>query len=169
MEDQQIARIIVVRVVWQWYTVVRRKLLLHSAGQNSVSSVHTHVPRHHVISNSHFGGAKTLIWRASRYTGDCLSQRESYTCIVYQNVNVFLSYPLGIHSFSILSNDRSKASSKTIPPHSAIQSFLLQMRVSSPVLKVIQQLPTSSSSSSCHFHLSLYLSFDDLFQKAVST
>ena len=25
-----------------------------------------------------------------------------------------------IHSFSILSNDRSKASSKTIPPHSAI-------------------------------------------------
>ena len=43
-----------------------------------------------------------------------------------------------IHSFSILSDDRSKASSKTIPPHSAIQSFLLQMRVSSPVLKVIQ-------------------------------
>ena len=27
---------------------------------------------------------------------------------------------LFIHSFSILSNDRSKASSKTIPPHSAI-------------------------------------------------
>jgi hypothetical protein len=26
----------------------------------------------------------------------------------------------GIHSFSILSDDRSKASSKTIPPHSAI-------------------------------------------------
>jgi len=43
-----------------------------------------------------------------------------------------------IHSFSILSDDRSKASSKTIPPHSAIESFLLQMRVSSPVLKVIQ-------------------------------
>jgi hypothetical protein len=43
-----------------------------------------------------------------------------------------------IHSFSILSADRSKASSKTIPPHSAIQSFLLQMRISSPVFKVIQ-------------------------------
>jgi len=41
-------------------------------------------------------------------------------------------------SFSILSNDRFKASSKTIPPHTAIYSFPLQMRVSSPVLKVIQ-------------------------------
>ena len=40
--------------------------------------------------------------------------------------------------FSILSDDRSKASSKTIPPHSAIQSLLFQMRVSTPVLKVIQ-------------------------------
>ena len=29
-------------------------------------------------------------------------------------------HPVDIHSFSILSNDRSKASSKTIPPHSAI-------------------------------------------------
>ena len=43
-----------------------------------------------------------------------------------------------IHSFSILPDDRSKASSKTMPPHSAIQSLLLQMRISSPVLKVIQ-------------------------------
>ena len=57
-----------------------------------------------------------------------------------------------IHSFSILSDDRFKASSKTIPPHSAIQSFLLQMRVSSPILKVTQQFLTSSSSSSCHYY-----------------
>ena len=57
-----------------------------------------------------------------------------------------------IHSFSSLSYDRSKASSKASSPHSAIQSFLLQMRVSSPFLKVIQQLPASSSSSSCHFY-----------------
>ena len=41
-------------------------------------------------------------------------------------------------SFSSLSYDRSKASSKASSPHSAIQSFLLQMRVSSPFLKVIQ-------------------------------
>ena len=43
-----------------------------------------------------------------------------------------------IHSFNILSDDRSKASSKMMPPYSAIQSLLLQMRISSPVLKVIQ-------------------------------
>ena len=41
-------------------------------------------------------------------------------------------------SFSSLSYDRSKASSKASSPHSAIQSFLFQMRVSSPFLKVIQ-------------------------------
>ena len=43
-----------------------------------------------------------------------------------------------VHSFSILSYDRSKASPKAIPPHSVIYSFLIQMRVSSPVLKAIQ-------------------------------
>jgi len=42
------------------------------------------------------------------------------------------------HSFSILSDDRSKASSKTMPPYSAIQSLLLQIRISCPVLKVIR-------------------------------
>ena len=44
---------------------------------------------------------------------------------------------LFIHSFSSLFYDRSKASSKASSPHSAIQSFLFQMRVSSPFLKVI--------------------------------
>jgi len=39
---------------------------------------------------------------------------------------------------SSLSYDRSKASSKGSSPHSAILSFLLQIRVSSPFLKVIQ-------------------------------
>jgi len=43
-----------------------------------------------------------------------------------------------VHSFSSLSYDRSKASSKASCPHSAIYSFLLQMTVSSPFLKVIQ-------------------------------
>ena len=43
-----------------------------------------------------------------------------------------------IHSFSILSDDKSKTSSKTMPPYSAMQSLLLHMRISSPVLKVIQ-------------------------------
>ena len=43
-----------------------------------------------------------------------------------------------IHSFSSLSYDRSKASSKASCPHSAIQSFLLQMRVSSPFLNTFR-------------------------------
>ena len=43
-----------------------------------------------------------------------------------------------IRSFSSLSYDRSKASSKANSLHSAIQSVLFQMRVSSPFLKVIQ-------------------------------
>jgi len=41
-------------------------------------------------------------------------------------------------SFSSLSYNRSKISSKVSSPHSAIQSFLYQMRVSSPFFKVIQ-------------------------------
>ena len=53
--------------------------------------------------------------------------------------------------------------------HSAIQSFLLQMRISSPFLKVIQQFPTSSSSSSRHLYSPFYLSFNNPLQKAVST
>ena len=72
-------------------------------------------------------------------------------------------------SFSSLSYDRSKASCKASSPHSAIQSFLFQMKVSSPFLKVIQQLPTSSSSSFCHFYPPFYLSFSNLLQKTVST
>jgi len=43
-----------------------------------------------------------------------------------------------ILSFRSLSHDRSKASSKASSPHSAIQSFLLQIRVSCPFHKVFQ-------------------------------
>jgi len=46
--------------------------------------------------------------------------------------NVFLI------SFSSLSYNRSKASSKASSPHSAIQSFLFQMRVSSPFLNPLK-------------------------------
>jgi len=46
--------------------------------------------------------------------------------------------PHFIYSFSSLSYDMSKASSKASSPHSAIYCFLLQMRVFSPFLKVIQ-------------------------------
>jgi nitrate reductase NapE component len=43
-----------------------------------------------------------------------------------------------IHSFSSLSHDRSKASSKASSPRSAIYSFLLEMIASFPFLAVIQ-------------------------------
>ena len=86
--------------------------------------------------------------------------------ITLRNILKRTSYQ-GVHSFSSLSYDRSKASSRATSPHSAIQSFLLQMRILSPFLKVIQQFPTSSSSSSCHFPPPFYLSFNNPLQKAV--
>ena len=50
-----------------------------------------------------------------------------------------------IHSFSSLSYDRSKASSKASSPHSAIQSFLLQMKV---LLVVVGPVgPTTNNST----------------------
>ena len=56
-----------------------------------------------------------------------------------------------IHSFSSLSYDRSKASSKASSPHSAIQTFLLQMRVfclslrsSNSFLRLLPCLPLTS-------------------------
>jgi hypothetical protein len=73
-----------------------------------------------------------------------------------------------VHSFSSLSYDRSKTSSKASSPYSAIQSFLLQMRLSFAFLKFIQWLSTSSSSSSFYFYPPLF-SFSNPFYKAVST
>ena len=66
-----------------------------------------------------------------------LSKHLDYNSSLHE-INL-LTWPHSfIHSFNILSDDRSKASSKTMPPYSAMQSLLLQMRISSPVLKVIQ-------------------------------
>ena len=69
------------------------------------------------------------------------NRTEPYRIVLYCTVlykpNITKT-PAPIHSFSSLSYDRPKASSKASSPHSAIQSFLLQMRVSSPFLKVIQ-------------------------------
>jgi hypothetical protein len=62
--------------------------------------------------------------------------------IIYRIVSYIIICIIYIHSFSSLSYDRSKASSKASSPHSAIQSFLLQMRVSSPFLKVAEEYPT---------------------------
>ena len=56
---------------------------------------------------------------------------------------------------------------KAPPPTQALHKVrssasFLQMTVSSPFLKVIQKLPTSSSSPSCHFYPPFYLSFNNL-------
>ena len=61
-----------------------------------------------------------------------------YMLELTKNIWTMQVHILTLLLFSMLSDDRSNASSKTIPPHSAIQSLLFQMRVSSPVLKVIQ-------------------------------
>ena len=63
--------------------------------------------------------------------------KNSHT-LPYSRTAFFNNFFQLIHSFSSLFYDRSKASSKASSPHSAIQSLLLQMRVSSPFLKVIQ-------------------------------
>ena len=80
------------------------------------------------------------------------------------HVNMRLAYP-----FCILPYDRSTASSEAGSPHSAIQYFLFQVSVYSPFLKVVQQLRTSSFSSSSHFYPSPYLPFNNIFQEAVPT
>jgi hypothetical protein len=67
--------------------------------------------------------------------GDCGNGGSSVRCTPQGR---FYTACLLHSSFSSLSYDRSKASSKASSPYSAIQSFLFQMRVSSPFLKVIQ-------------------------------
>jgi hypothetical protein len=64
-------------------------------------------------------------------------KKELFGYVIYVDIfrDIFSIYFI---SLSSLSYDRSKASSKSSSPHSVIQSFLLQMRVSSPFLKVIQ-------------------------------
>ena len=74
--------------------------------------------------------------------------------------NMITSVFSTIHSFCGLSYERSTTASKASLPQSVIQCFLFQFPVSSLFLKVIQQLLTSSSSSS------FYLSFS-FVQKAV--
>ena len=74
-----------------------------------------------------------------------------------------------LYSLCGLSYDMCIASKKASSPQGAIQCFLFQFPISSLFLKIIQQLFTSSSSSSRHFYSSLYLPFNNVFQKAVPT
>jgi hypothetical protein len=74
-----------------------------------------------------------------------------------------------IHSHRSRPYDRSIASSKASPPHSAVYCVLFHFKVFSRFLTFIQQLPMSSSSYSRHLHHSVYLPLSNVFQKAVPT
>ena len=74
-----------------------------------------------------------------------------------------------VHSPCCLPYDRFIGSSKASSPHSAIQCFLFKFAVISLSFKVILQLLTSYCSSPRHFNPSFYLSFNNVFQKAVPT
>ena len=113
--------------------------------------------------------------------------RENHVCVLQRRRPVLLHKLNNKDSFSKLS---CISSYKQQLFHSFKQSVLRQVqslfhselstqcdpelppsneRVSSPFLNVIQQLPTTSSLSSCHFYPPLYLSFNNTLQKAVST
>ena len=74
-----------------------------------------------------------------------------------------------IHSFYSLSFVRHTVSSKASSPQIAMQWFHFQFTISSSFLNTIKYLLTSSSSSIRHLNLSIYLSFNNVFQKAVPT
>jgi len=80
------------------YMFVNFQVFIHS---NGLETLYQHVPRK-ILPNEYGGEAGRLDELHGRYS--------KAHCIVTDN----------IHSFSILSDDRSKASSKTIPRHSAI-------------------------------------------------
>jgi hypothetical protein len=67
-----------------------------------------------------------------------------------------------IHSFSSLSYDRSKASSKASSPHGAIQSFLLQMRVTSKFRKQKLNIANFAASSRCTYWQQCMIKVDKL-------
>ena len=74
-----------------------------------------------------------------------------------------------ILSFYSQPYDRFVASSKVNSPQVAIHCFFFQFTVFCLFFNVTQQILTSSSSFPLHFYPSLYLSFNNVFQKAVPT
>jgi hypothetical protein len=84
--------------------------------------------------------ATQLQLNISYYISYIIHHKSYIISYIIYHISYILSYHIYhiIHSFRSLSYDRSKSSSKVSSPHSAIQSFLFQMRVSSPFFKVIQ-------------------------------
>jgi hypothetical protein len=83
----------------------------------------------------HFIYSRILLVFMGLSRGYAVSYSEN--TVSYPAIEQFFQFSSFIHPSS-LSYDRYKASSKASSLHSAIQSFLLQIRVSSPFLKVTQ-------------------------------
>ena len=105
------------------------KKIMHVAVCSELSACMYHTVRRYAPEDGYIHCASNL-FPAKLIKSD----KSDFTIQIYIYIYIYLY----IHSFSSLSYDRSKASSKASSPHSAIQSFLFQMRVSSPFLKVIQ-------------------------------
>ena len=78
-------------------------------------------------------------------------------------------YPFIHHSLRCLYYERSVGSYKSSSPQGVIWCHMFQFWVFSGFINIIQELLTSSASSSCHFYLNLYLFFDNVFWKKVPT
>ena len=82
-----------------------------------------------------------------------------------RNVTTLWLFTFWLISFSSLSYDRSKASSKASSPHSAIQSFLLQMnpllplRSSNSFLRLLTCLPVTSIPPYIYMCIYIYIYF----------
>jgi hypothetical protein len=79
-----------------------------------------------------------MTWKCNSNEASEYSRKEGYKSSRTRHTTITDSPGEVKDSFSSPSYDRSKASSEAISPHREIQSFLFQMRVSSPFLKVIQ-------------------------------
>ena len=84
---------------------------------------------------------------------------DNVNCVIVVLILLLLFLLLIIITIKFLSYERSIASSQTSSPERASQCFLSQFTVSFRLLKVIQQLLKSSSTSSRLF----YLSFSNVF------
>ena len=139
-------------------TLMKPSLRLHTMTVSSTSGIQRLTQLHRNLRNptftklmnccTHQNRHKSRIFRNIQYSAVSSSQKKRWISqlpLVRLNECRFVYIPdcvagrsHSIHSCSSLSYDRSKASSKASSPRSAIQSFLLQMRVFSPFLKVIQ-------------------------------
>ena len=111
--------------------------------ENVATILTNHIGINKLVKTDEIKGMPLIIRVKHLFVFPFAKQEMSTQCIeliilTFLTIRMNTAHYTLIILFSILSDDRSRAASKTIPPHSAIQSLLFQMTVSSPVLKVIQ-------------------------------